>query len=911
MDLERDPLRRRFISHAPPIDTPDARRAPTPQSTDGPTLDARAIDPPTREPSKTDAARTDAHAPAPSSVFADVKLSGSPDYHVDRLTSTLTRAERRSLERSTEDALRRGDPARLERCARALVDHLHTHARDDVGAIAATRLVLAEAQLAQGKVLDARATIGRSIPEHLPSDALQDRRSAVLEKIVELQRRMELRERQAQKFQAEYGAIALLANEPAPERRAEARRRAEVLLDKTLRAAGSAPAAVEAARSLVAFTTLQSGDVRGALVAFEALVRSASAPVAANARAMIGAIEAAELEHVAEKARLEQLELEALKAAKLPDSKLALASPITAYRVISGHFDALHQGHEAALAKLGDVTTGAKVAAALIRRHGLRLDDLRAMPDAKLVALAGREGARAIRELSKLSDARNIAAGSAALDVRSWRASPPETYVDRNYLDSRFDVFARRLGDFMRESYSVADRARRSPDFWTSKAAEYSVSVMDAWTGFDAVLDEGLKNAREYYLAPTRSDGAAGVAGKGVVFVLDAVGATVMMPTKILDPKVDDATRAHALEDALVTVTGVGIAKAAGALRPGVARALAESSAVERAAATTLGRRALATATYELFTPLARALKTPLFGTGAGQSDDAIARAIAETSAVEVPAATPVAPSSVARRRPPPPPAMSVEDFVEAAIDRPFEDLSGMRHLGPTALADDLYRDVYARARAPKGATISQEEHVTRLARLPHVTTPGDGWVFFESPGFARDGLQRFYLNVLPDDAAQLGARLFDALDAAEIPFRFKLPHTIDGFRRADSGVLWVAREHGAAAEEVVRRVAAELPEALTDGVPPLTRSVTRGVGAADEPIQGHFDYEQSFGGSRCHIIAEGICHSPPNTSRAEVIEYVRRNFREYGIDPDTPWANDSWSEATKERVVDAAATSP
>lgn len=888
MDFEHDPLRRRFTL-PPPIETPD----------EGPRSEATGAGPATSGVSPacdTSPGPRDEHAPATTTnPFADVKLSGSPDYQVERLGSTLDALERRALEHAVQKAITRGSASQLEKSARALLRFLEKRDPEPHAAISKALLLLGEAELAQGKLVAARDTLQRAHPDDLESDALRGRQRAMLRRIEQLQVRVALREAQELKFKEELGAIALLTNDPSPEARTRAVARAEAFLEKTRRVAPSATEAVEAVEYLVAFAKLQAGDERGALATFEALAAPPrTTKIAERARAMITALQASELDLVAEKARLEQVELEALRAEKLPDSKLALLNPAQVYSLVTGGYDDLSKRHEAALDRLGELQTGAKVAATVMRRKGLTLAQLRALPDAELAALAGRQGARAIRELLKLSDVKHLEAGSAALTKRTWNATPPETYVDRDYLDLRFDAFARGLGDFLRRTHADALRATRSTDAITAGAAKYSVAVLDATTWWNELVDDGLKNAREFYL-PTGNDGVTSYAGKAIVFAVDAVGAIATMPTKLVDPKVSDTQRAVAIEDAVIGLASGGLSKALPRAKPHVARALAGTTS-QKLLASSFGRRLVTAAKYEPFAALSARLSQPVFARAATRADDAVPATRAATRADDA--------IIVARRAPPPSPAMGVDDFVDAALERPMESLSDLRALGPEQLADDLYGDVYARARAPKVAILSQEEYLVSLLKLPHGDGVGGGWIYFQTERFAKNGLKRFYLNLLPDHAARFSAKLFEALDATQVPYRFKVPHETRGFSRADTGVLWVAEEHEAVAEAIVARLAREAPDALDGGIPPMTRPVTRGVGAADEPLHDHFDVRQSFGGSRCHIVAEGICHAPQGASRTAVRESVRRNFKEYGIDPDTPWANDSWSEPTRERVV-------
>jgi hypothetical protein len=251
------------------------------------------------------------------------------------------------------------------------------------------------------------------------------------------------------------------------------------------------------------------------------------------------------------------------------------------------------------------------------------------------------------------------------------------------------------------------------------------------------------------------------------------------------------------------------------------------------------------------------------------------------------------------------------------------------------ALAERIYHEDYHGTVADKAANISQESYDRSLAaskgrpigtdntywRSPDgrsVVTEDSYWHHRSSmnglDSHSAD-IRRIYFNVKPDHAADLANELTKKLSAAQVDWQFKMPKDLAEFDRPDAGVLYVGKQDYQAVKQIVMDYAQKHPEAFADGTPALTRTISRGIGVAEEPKQPQAAAEAqpgaaqptatgsqpeplprtpggrySFGSSRSRIIADAIMRAPDNATKEEILAIVRQRMQAYGLDPDRPW---------------------
>jgi hypothetical protein len=189
------------------------------------------------------------------------------------------------------------------------------------------------------------------------------------------------------------------------------------------------------------------------------------------------------------------------------------------------------------------------------------------------------------------------------------------------------------------------------------------------------------------------------------------------------------------------------------------------------------------------------------------------------------------------------------------------------------------------------GASDSLAAGSTVRTRLP----PGSRTLM---PGFylavgdqiLEDGpLVRLYWNSTPEGTLALMRWVTSGLNRSRIPFRFKTLNDPRLFPRCDAAVLYVPQDQIPLVHEVASWVHRRVARHLHHAVPALTKPLAPGVGLAESPPDG-----ESFGMSRCRLIAEGLVRAY-ESGRSDArgrLEEVESRFREAGISIELPFLN-------------------
>jgi hypothetical protein len=149
--------------------------------------------------------------------------------------------------------------------------------------------------------------------------------------------------------------------------------------------------------------------------------------------------------------------------------------------------------------------------------------------------------------------------------------------------------------------------------------------------------------------------------------------------------------------------------------------------------------------------------------------------------------------------------------------------------------------------------------------------------------------LVRFYWNVAVHGATALMATLTTRLNAAKVPFEFKIISDRASYNRSDAGVLYVSRDDYAYFAKILRSEIPQLSSFLRCGTPAFTKPLAGGLGLAEDPGMG-----TSFGQDRCGIVAEGLIRAYEQGASAvgERLEFVLAHFAERGVEVDRPYLN-------------------
>lgn len=149
--------------------------------------------------------------------------------------------------------------------------------------------------------------------------------------------------------------------------------------------------------------------------------------------------------------------------------------------------------------------------------------------------------------------------------------------------------------------------------------------------------------------------------------------------------------------------------------------------------------------------------------------------------------------------------------------------------------------------------------------------------------------LVRLYWNVSPNGAVALLRRIASALNGERVPFRLKVVNDPRMFGRCDSMVLYLSRQDYPDTARFLESIHGDTEEDLRQAVPALTKMLARGVGLAEDPFDG-----ESFGVSRCRLIAEGLqrAHEAARRDTEARFATVIDRFLEAGVSPDAPFLN-------------------
>jgi hypothetical protein len=185
------------------------------------------------------------------------------------------------------------------------------------------------------------------------------------------------------------------------------------------------------------------------------------------------------------------------------------------------------------------------------------------------------------------------------------------------------------------------------------------------------------------------------------------------------------------------------------------------------------------------------------------------------------------------------------------------------------------------------GATIS-----VYVPRESLTMQPGFYFAFGEAVADVQDDMSilRFYWNLRDTGAAILLQGLTTRLNRFQVPFRFKCLTTRAHYRRRDAAVLFVGKRFYHIVAELVGGVRNEVAGYLDADTPLFTKRLAPGLGLAEDPG----NMVESFGMSRCRILAEGLWKAYQQGAQTEQdrLQIVTQQFVGYGLRLEQPYLN-------------------
>ena len=163
-------------------------------------------------------------------------------------------------------------------------------------------------------------------------------------------------------------------------------------------------------------------------------------------------------------------------------------------------------------------------------------------------------------------------------------------------------------------------------------------------------------------------------------------------------------------------------------------------------------------------------------------------------------------------------------------------------------------------------------------------------YVFGQTPGDDAVTLQtRLYFHILPEGSAQLVSWVTQTLNAYHVPFQFKCLNHPDLYGRSDSAVLYVQKPYVSLVLDLLTDVLPQLKPYLLPAVPLFTRPVAPGISFAESPPNP----AESFGTSRCGLLAQGIAKAIENGQSADsYAEAIGMVFKQIGLSLEHPYRN-------------------
>lgn len=144
------------------------------------------------------------------------------------------------------------------------------------------------------------------------------------------------------------------------------------------------------------------------------------------------------------------------------------------------------------------------------------------------------------------------------------------------------------------------------------------------------------------------------------------------------------------------------------------------------------------------------------------------------------------------------------------------------------------------------------------------------------------EAMVRFYFNLYPEGALKIISILTKKLNKLKIPFHFKCLKNSEDYTRADSGVLYLDKRYFIDFKPVLKEIINETKSYLKTETPLFTLKLHDGIGFAENPPNPN----ESFGMSRCRLIAEGIWQAHENKlPKSEWLNSICSYIKNQGYD--------------------------
>ena len=166
----------------------------------------------------------------------------------------------------------------------------------------------------------------------------------------------------------------------------------------------------------------------------------------------------------------------------------------------------------------------------------------------------------------------------------------------------------------------------------------------------------------------------------------------------------------------------------------------------------------------------------------------------------------------------------------------------------------------------------------------------------------------RLYWNLTAEGAVPFVRAATKRLNEAGVAFRLKVLSDPELFSRCDAAVIYLPREDYQRLDKVMTAIYSTVREHLKPDIPVFTKGLAQGVGLAEDPANG-----DSFGMSRCRLVASGVVHAYESGKRTtdERLNSVEECFDREGLSLHSPFLSSGSTDGYPPLTSDGAPIAP
>ncbi len=187
-------------------------------------------------------------------------------------------------------------------------------------------------------------------------------------------------------------------------------------------------------------------------------------------------------------------------------------------------------------------------------------------------------------------------------------------------------------------------------------------------------------------------------------------------------------------------------------------------------------------------------------------------------------------------------------------------------------------------------ASLEENEQII-IYRPKHLKSIKDPFYHVLSTTLEDDFIEaeiRVYFNFTPKGAIAFTNAITAFLNKRRVPFHFKCLYDTKLFQRADNSVLYINNRYFGILIQFLRNHISEFNAYLNPSTPLFTYQIMPGISIAESPID-----KNSFGKSRCKLLAEGIVNAyHSKIAKENISQYVEDSILSQGYSIDKFYLN-------------------